>query len=566
MTVDPEADILAYGKTATIVVKIDRKLLASGNNEAIIVVRSTSGGGNVEIKVSAIGEYRAESSLNTLEATEVTNTSAVLNGEIINPGAPAYTERGFVWHTQDSPTLLSKLGSISVPVTDEKRFSWCIENLVPTTTYYVRAYLVQNGKVIYGNTITIGTSQQETTITTSAATSVGATSATLNATIADAGIPAYTERGFCYSKYGDPTIADNRKAVTGTGTGDYQLQVSGLEYPITYYVRAYVIQSGKPVYGNTVTFTTVHRSASISASAVSSVTATEATFNASISDVGEPAYTERGFCYNTTGEPTIANNKKMVSGTGTGNYSLQVAGLEYPVTYYVRAYVMQSGVPVYSNEVTFTTNHAEVSVMTSAATMVGQTSARMNGSITNVGMPAYTQRGFCYSPTNTTPTTANSKVTEYTSLPGSFYKDLSELDEGTTYYVRAFAVQDGVTVYGNTVNFTTHAAPIVRTNAVTALTPVDLGAGIIFGWNATFNGSVLFAGNPVYTQRGFVYGEHSNPTVGSDTSVKVSGSGTGAYSATVSNLANYKIYYVRAYVKTADGYVYGENVSFSTMN
>lgn len=239
MKVDPEADILAYGKTATVVVKIDRPLLASGENEAMIVVRSTSGGGNVEIKVKAIGEYRAESSVNTLDATDITDTTAKLNGEITNEGAPAYTERGFVYDTQSTPTVSACIKKLSSPVSPDKKYSCNIDGLSPTDTYYARAYVVQKGTTIYGNTISFSTSQQTTTLSTSAVTQIEASTATFNASILDAGTPAYTERGFCYSKSSTPTIADNRRQVSGSGAGDFSLQVSNLEYPITYYVRAY---------------------------------------------------------------------------------------------------------------------------------------------------------------------------------------------------------------------------------------------------------------------------------------------------------------------------------------
>lgn len=564
MKVNPADGNLLYGKTATIIVEIDRSMLPSGKNEAMIVVRSTSGGGNVEVKVAAIGEYRALSSLNTLEATEITGASVLLNGEITNEGAPAYTERGFVWATQESPTLQSKLGSISVPVTSDRHFSWRIENLLPTTTYYVRAYLKQNGKVTYGNTITIGTSQQTATVVTSTATAVGATSATLHATVTDDGTPAYTERGFCYSKYGEPTIADNRRPISGTGKGDYLLQITALEYPQTYYARAYVIQSGKPEYGNTVTFTTSNTSASVNISSATQITATSAMLNASVLNIGEPAYTERGFCYGKNMFPTIADHRKVVNGTGTGNFSLQITGLDYPEHYYARAYVIQEGKPIYSDEVEFTTLHKEVTVSTSMPTNVNCSSAQLNGIIGTAGMPAYNIRGFCYSSTNTNPSLADNKTSENSNLQGSFKTNITNLKEGTTYYVRAYAMQDNNVIYGKALSFTTHSAPIIRTNEVTALSPIDMGTGFTFGWKATFNASVISTGSPTYSQRGFVYGETYNPKVGTDNSIHVSGNVKGTYSATVSNLSDYKTYYVRAYVKSADGYVYGENISFRT--
>lgn len=463
LSVDPETDILGYGKTATIVVKIDRQLLASGNNEAMIVVRSTSGGGNVEVKVRAIGEYRAESVVNTLDASEINATTARLNGEIINEGAPAYTERGFVYDKQPTPTTTACIQKLSSPVNSEKRYSCTIEGLSPTQIYYARTYVVQNGNTIYGNIISFTALQKATTLSTSAVTQIGATTATFNASIADAGQPAYTERGFCYSTGGNPTIATNRCRVNGSGTGNYSLQVEGLDYPVTYYVCAYAMQDGQPVYGNTVTFTTEFRS---------------------------------------------------------------------------------------------------VAVSTSAATEVTENSARLNGTISDVGSPAYTQRGFVYSSTTNQPTIANDKMVQFISTPGAFRETLSGLREGTTYYVRAFAMQDGQYVYGNTITFTTGSLPVVETGSVSSLTKTGT---YFYQWSATFSGAVTAAGSPAYTERGFVYSNNANePTVGGSDKVVAAGRGTGAFTANVGNLSDMQTYYVRAYVKVGNKYYYGQSVRFST--
>lgn len=561
MSVDTETDILGYGKTATIVVKIDRQLLASGNNEAMIVVRSTSGGGNVEVKVKAIGEYRAESAVNTLDA-EVSNQSAWLHGEIINEGAPAYTERGFVYDKQPTPTTTACIQKLSLPVNAEKKFMCRIEGLAPVQTYYARAYVVQKGVTIYGNIVSFRTWEEPTTLTTSAVTQIGASTATFNGTITNAGTPPYEERGFCYSRTdNDPTTNDNYQRVSGSGTGDFSLQVTGLDYPVTYYVRAYARMGGFLFYGNVVTFTTQQNRTSITTSAVTQVTATSATFNASIADAGLPAYTERGFCYSTTGTPTIADNRRRVSGSGTGDYSLQVTNLDYPVTYYVCAYAIQDGEAVYGNTVTFTTEFRDVAVSTSAATNVTESSARLNGTINDVGSPAYTQRGFVYSSTTTQPTIANDKVVQYLSWAGVFNETISGLQEGTTYYARAFAVQEGQYVYGNTISFTTGSQPRVQTGSVSSLTKTGT---YFYQWSATFSGAVTAAGQPAYTERGFVYGETYDPTVGSGTKVIVSGRGTGAYSASASNIPDMKYLYMRAYVKAGNKYYYGQSVSFST--
>ena len=66
-------------------------------------------------------------------------------------------------------------------------------------------------------------------------------------------------------------------------------------------------------------------------------------------------------------------------------------------------------------------------------------------------------------------------------------------------------------------------------------------------------------------ERGFVYGNYSNPTVTNGTKISVSGRGEGSFSTVVSGLGDMKTYYVCAYVRTASGdYVYGNSVKIST--
>ena len=472
LSADPESDILGYGKTATIVVEIDRELLASGENTAMIVVRSTSGGGNVEIKVTAIGEYKATSSLITREVSDITDKTAVLNGEITNVGAPSYTERGFVYSTEETqPTVENTLRRLTAPVTKENKFSVKLEDLSASEIYYVRAYLVQNKKVIYGNVVSFSTTRQTAEVSTSAVTEISATSAVFNANVINEGVPAYSERGFCYSLgRTNPTVADNRLTVSGSGKGNYSLVVDGLSYPSQYYVRAFVVQDGEIIYGNTVNFVT------------------------------------------------------------------------------------QSELVV---------------VTTSSVTQIEGTSARLNGIIESVGEPPYNKRGFCYSTNNPMPTIADNNISRFASNKGNFYEDVDDLEAGETYFVRAFAVQDEYTIYGNVVTFETDEAeiePSVQTDAVTDLEKVDiLGGGFFYEWEATFNGTVIDAGMPAYVERGFVYGNYSNPTVTNGTKISVSGRGEGSFSTVVSGLGDMKTYYVCAYVRTASGdYVYGNSVKIST--
>lgn len=68
----------------------------------------------------------------------------------------------------------------------------------------------------------------------------------------------------------------------------------------------------------------------------------------------EEIVTERGFCYATTSNPTLANNIITV-GAGVGAFSATISSLSSNTTYYVRAYAISSWGTSYGEEKTFTT-------------------------------------------------------------------------------------------------------------------------------------------------------------------------------------------------------------------
>ena len=459
---------LGFGKTASLVVRIDREALANGYNEAVVVIWSDNG--RSELKVTAVGPDRSTATTNVLPVTEIQMGGAVLNAEVLSKGAPEYEERGFALSESSiaADASLNALRLISAPMNDSMTYSAEVSNLSSGTHYYVRAYAKNS----------IGTK-----------------------------------------------LSSNQEEFTTVGawTEVKTQEVSSLD------IVAGTVQ-----------------------------------FNGEIVVEGDPKYAEKGFVYNNSGEPTTDDTKVTVSGSGVGAYSYSCAGLESQRTWYVRAYAIQCGKTFYGSTVNFSTNQSDTEVSTSAATSVTSNSATLNGSIAKVGSPAYTERGFCYG-TNDNPTINDYTVSQKASAIGNWSSKISDLESGTTYYVRAYAIQSGKPVYANQVSFTTHTTPVVETKEITGLQKVDMGGGLYYQWKVTFNGEVTNAGNPAYIAKGFVYGTSSEPRVGVDTSVTVPGTDTGAYSTSVTNLGDMKTYYVRAWVKKSDGkYEYGNTVTFNT--
>jgi len=80
--------------------------------------------------------------------------------------------------------------------------------------------------------------------------------------------------------------------------------------------------------------------------------------------------------------------------------------------------------------------------------------AILGGQITYVGEPTYTERGVCYSDTPY-PTIYHQKWVMTGTGMGGFSDRVSDLTPGTTYYVRAYAINSEDPAYGNEVEFTT---------------------------------------------------------------------------------------------------------------
>ena len=195
--------------------------------------------------------------LNTLEATEVRSSSAVLNAEIQTKGFPNYSKRGFVYALESNPTLENTISDLTAAVAEENTYSAIATRLKLGETYYVRGYAINEAGIAYStNQVKVVPQTVLAKVTTKPVTNIDldAGTATFNGSIVDEGDPAYTERGSVYGTVRNPTIEDDTKKVaTGSGTGDFSANVYELLLDTTYYVRAYAINEKGIAYGEEVT-------------------------------------------------------------------------------------------------------------------------------------------------------------------------------------------------------------------------------------------------------------------------------------------------------------------------
>ena len=488
----------------------------------------------------------------TQEVTDITSSSGKGHGEVTDQGGSAVTERGVCWSTEPSPTVSGSHGHSG---TGTGEFEISISNLMPGTTYYVRAYAKNSQGLAYGENKTFTTGANKPTVATSDATSITQTTAQGGGEVSDDGGATVTERGVCWSTSHSPTVSDAHSS-SGTGMGSFTVEMNSLEPGTKYYIRAYATNSQGTAYGSEKSFTTQAGLPTVITGEISNITQTTAKGGGNVTDDGGASVTERGICWSTSHNPTTSGSQAN-SGTGTGNYTVSMTGLTANTKYYVRAYAINSQGTSYGNELSFTTslNVSSPTVTTSQVTEITETTATGGGNVTADGNATVTERGICWS-TSHNPTTNGSHASSGTGT-GSFTVNITGLTSGTTYYVRAYAINSAGTSYGSEVSFTTLVTvtpPTVTTSQVTNIGQTT----------ATGGGNVTSDGNATVTERGICWNTSHNPTTSGSHAAASSG-GTGTFTVNMTGLTANTTYYVRAYAKNSAGTVYGSEVSFMTL-
>lgn len=184
----------------------------------------------------------------------------------------------------------------------------------------------------------------------------------------------------------------------------------------------------------------------VSTDVVSGISQTSAVGGGTISEDGRSAIRRRGICWNKSANPTIMNSHAEAGG-GTGHFALMLESLQSGQTYHVRAYAENGVGLVYGQEVTFTTLSAVPVVSTATVSDITQHSVTCGGTVSSDNGNAVTARGVCYSAISVEPTINDSRTIDGTGT-GSFVSQITNLQSGTKYYIRAYASNSEGTGYG----------------------------------------------------------------------------------------------------------------------
>ncbi|MFN8431496.1 MAG: hypothetical protein U0V04_16070 [Spirosomataceae bacterium] len=505
--------------------------------------------------------------------SEIGVSTAKIAGSINDSGNQDVSDHGFVYaENNPSPTItdfkVSK-GAIDRVTPTPIDFSETISNLKINSEYHIRAYAQVGEVTVYGESVKFKTLNIiQPGIKTVTATAITHNTASMQGAIESKGTYDISEYGIVLSSSNsNPTVNDTKLSKTGNISSfpsSFSLDATNLQANTTYNYRAYVISNGVTTYGSVLTFKTLAISpASVITDGSSNITFNSATLSGKISSLGTLGVSEYGFVYSVTNQnPSISDTKVIKSGTIGAlpfAYSVGISNLTANTIYYFRAYVINNGVAVYGSTLNFKTSQiVNPVVSTLAATSITYNSATMRGNVVSGGSFPITEHGICYSASNNTPVTTDSKLVaggNVTSFPKEMNLPAGNLSANTTYYFRAYVVSNGITIYGSVLNFKT--SPIIAPTVSTQTATKAANSA-----NVTLYGTVNTQGAPEVSEYGFVWSDQTNNPNITHNKIKV-GNGIGSapfrFTTVVRNFTSGRTNYYRAYV-IAGGVTYYGNV------
>ena len=277
---------------------------------------------------------------------------------------------------------------------------------------------------------------------------------------------------------------------------------------------------------------------SVTTNSPTNITQTGATLNG-IATEGESPIIAKGFEWK---EATAENWNIIPITESTLTYNL--TELTPNTAYRVRAYAATSATTLYGDSLNFSTLPiVPPAVTTNPITDISQTSATLNGTLV-AGSETITEKGFEWKET----ATENWNIVPV--IGATLSTTISGLTLNTAHQVKAYAITESGTVYGDEIDFSTLpiVPPAVTTNPASNISQTS----------ATLNGT-LVAGSETITEKGFEWKETAADTW------NILPVTEATLSITINDLTLNTPHQVKAYAITENGMVYGNVITFSTL-
>ena len=416
--------------------------------------------------------------ITTSAITQITETTAVVGGNVTSDGGASVTERGVVYATTQNPTTNNTKVTNGTGIGS---FTCNLTGLLPNTTYYVRAYATNEVGTTYG---------EEMSFTTETPA-----------------VPEYVDLGLSV-KWATFNVGASKPEEYGDYFAWGEVEPKSTNDWSTY----------QWCNGSHLTLTKYCTNGSFGA--VDNRTQLELTDDAAHANWDGnwrmPTYAEltelHEQCTWTWITQNGVNGYKVTSKTNGNSIFLPAAGtgiaadesagsagfywssslnVEYPTDAWGLLCFLDHVYIEYENSRSFglsvrpvwgeyVTEVTVPTIITTTVTQITETSAVAGGNVTSDGGESVTERGVVYS-TNPNPVITNlsNTIRPCGSGTGVFTYTIYGLQSGTTYYVRAYAKNDVGTAYGEEVSFTTKEQSSIPSNGTeNGHEYVDLGLSV----------------------------------------------------------------------------------------
>ena len=479
----------------------------------------------------------------TQAATNVEETTATGNGNIISVNDGSCDYRGVEWDTDSGAPYTydaTDAGSFGTGA-----FTKGMTGLNPGTLYYYRAKAHNSAGWGYGaeetfltkpnNPTTFVATPGDTQVSLSWVKGTGAENTIIRGKI-DSYPANYDTDTDVYSGTGTATT---HTGLTNNDHWYYRAWSKTTEGALTQYSDSYAQDDATPVAGNPATTT----------NDATGVGQASATLNGILDSLGSYSPVYVFFQYGKT--TSYGTNTAEQTRTSTGSFAQEIAGLDPNTTYYFRAVVKFDSSYVYGANKEFqTTGLGPPAVFTGTAASITISGATLQGTLTGLGDYSPVYVFFQYGLT-TEYGTATPEQTK--TATGGFNQAISSLAANTLYHFRSVARYGASSyVHGADNIFTTSTVGTSSVSTVSATSITQTGA--------TLQGSVNSLGGYSTVNAFFQWGQ---TTSYGTTTTEQTKSTIDGFTQPISGLTAGATYHFRAALRYGtDQYVYGADKVF----
>lgn len=482
-------------------------------------------------------------SVNTVDATAISYSQASTGGTITMYGDVTIDACGVKWGTTENSSEWNEANKTSDTISNNA-FVSSIENLAANTNYYIQSYIEVAGKTISGDIKSFTTLESPINANIKSIDSVSYNFVTLTGEITLSDSSKIDSCGFVYGSENNPTIESGLGVILcDTVNGLINTTINDLELDSSYYIRAFIIDSNLRVYSTTSEIKTLAPKAPVlKTSAPDSVYQTTMKCYAEVTDNGGLT-TSRGYLLSLDSVITLEKNtKKVIAGTGVGDFSMKIEDLTPDTVYLVRAYAFNTVDTIYGAIDTVRTMAYSVPMVQLLDSVeVYQKTFDAYGNVLSNGGKKITRYGFVISKDGTIPTYEDNYKREYAigDYTGEYTEEFRSLTPETKYFIRAFAKNEMGYGYSDLDSITTLpiAAPVISLDSITNITALSMVCNV----------NIASDGGDRITKKGIVYSTSQTPDFVNNDGLVTSSSTSSKIQIELSGLSASTKYFVRSF-------------------